>query len=142
MVSMELRVRYAETDGMRVVHHSQYLVWFEAGRSEWMRHHGIPYGEFEAGGVFVPVIEAHCRYLAPARYDEVITVETRAVEATRATMTFEYSVHRGEQLLAEGRTVHAFITGDGRPVAPARKLPEYWQALTAHLEPGAGQSGR
>src|SRR5262249_7317063 len=103
-----VRVRYPETDRMGVVHHSHYLTWFEVGRTEWMRDRGRSYAEMEKDGIFMPVVEARCRYLASARYDEEIEIETRLAEATRIRIEFRYAVSRAAdgRLLAEGSTVH------------------------------------
>ncbi len=116
------RVRYPETDRMGVAHHTHYLAWFELGRTELMREAGCPYGELEDGdGLYFPVIEAGARYLAPARYDEVVVVETSLVEVGGARVRFEYRVRRERDgaLLARGFTVHAAIGAGGRP----RRLP-------------------
>ena len=78
--SYTFRVRYAETDQMGVAHHSNYFVWFEAGRSDYCRDLGVPYPEWERHGVFLPVVEARCRYKSPLRYDELATLEVFPVE--------------------------------------------------------------
>lgn len=129
MVITPLRVRYAETDKMSFVHHANYLVWFELGRSDWMRSKGVPYPEFEARGIFVPVIEARCRYHAPAHYDEEVAVESRLQALSPTRITFAYCVRRGERRLAEGSTEHAFIDARGRPVSLKRAQPELWAQL-------------
>lgn len=118
-----LRVRYPETDGMGIVHHTHYLVWFEIGRTELMREVGCSYAALERErGVYFPVIEAHARYRASARYDDLVTVQTRLVLVRRARVRFEYRVaHDGDgRLLAEGYTEHAAAGEDGRP----RRMPE------------------
>ena len=71
---IKLRVRYQETDQMGLVHHSVYLVWFEAGRTEWLREQGLSYRECEAKGWLLPLIESGCKYLQPARYDDLIEI--------------------------------------------------------------------
>ena len=119
---------------MGVVHHTHYLVWFELGRTELMREAGCAYGALEDDdGVFFPVIEAGARYRAPARYDEVVEVRTRLVEARRARVRFEYDVVRGDDgsLLATGYTEHAAVGRDGRPI----RLP----AELRHLLEGDGE---
>lgn len=134
MVTTELRVRYAETDAMGVVHHSNIFVWFELGRSDWMRSRGLPYPELEAKGVLAPVVETEARFHAPARYDQLLVVETRGEELTPVKLVFAYRVFREGRLLAEGRTVHAFINLSGRPVALPKKLPEVWDLLSHAVE--------
>lgn len=107
---------------MGVVHHSHYLVWFEIGRTELMRDAGCSYAEIEQEGILMPVIEARCRYLSPARYDEQIVVETCLEEVTRVTARFTYRVGRPKDgaLLATGSTRHAAVDRRGVP----RRLPE------------------
>ncbi len=105
-----LRVRFCETDLMGIVHHSNYLAYFEAGRVEWLRRRGVTYADWAARGMHLPVVEASVRYRAPARFDDVIGIETRLVELRAASLRFEYRMERltdamlpGE-LLAEGFT--------------------------------------
>ena len=106
--TMKFRVRYAETDQMGIAHHSNYFVWFEAGRSEYCRALGLPYGEWEKEGVYMPVVEVQCRYKSPLRYDELATLEVLPPEIRSCTMTFRYRL-LGEagKLAAEGWTKHA-----------------------------------
>ena len=116
------RVRYAETDAMKIVHHSSYIVWFEEGRSEYMRQMGFPYTKLEAMGLYLAVTEIQARYLRAARYDEEIRVETSLENLRSRGLTFHYRVFRAsdDTLLAEGRSVHVCIDGKGHP----RKLPQ------------------
>lgn len=117
------RVRYPETDRMGVAHHSHYLAWFELGRTELMRERGAPYGELEdRDGVFFPVIEAGARFRSPARYDEIIAIETDLVEVAGARVRFEYRVLSDEdgRLLATGFTRHGATGREGRPC----RIPE------------------
>jgi len=112
------RVRYPETDRMGVAHHTHHFTWFELGRTELMREMGCPYGELEdTRGVLFPVIEAGARFVAPARYDEELTITTRLVEVTGVTVRFEYDVARAEthEAVSRGFTVHASVKPDGRP---------------------------
>ncbi len=109
----ELRVRYAETDQMGVVYYANYLVWFEVGRVEFMRSLGFDYKQMEVeDGCILPVVEANCRYRAPARYDDVILIEAGPVILKGSLLKFAYRVFRasnareGQLLLAEGETVH------------------------------------
>jgi acyl-CoA thioester hydrolase len=114
-VSLTLRVRYFETDQMRVAHHAHYLVWFEAARSEFCRVRGIDYSQMERDGYFMPILEARCRYRRPARYDDELTITVRVVERTRRTLKLHYVVVRGEEELAEGETTQMLVDGEGRP---------------------------
>lgn len=122
VVTTEFRVRYAETDAMGIAHHTTYLVWFEAGRTEYTRAMGMPYREVERGGVRLVVVEAHCRYHRPARYDDRVLVHTTVREVSKAKVIFAYEVrlHEPGTLLAEGHTAHAATDPQGR----VRRIPE------------------
>ena len=109
------RVRYAETDQMGIAHHSNYFVGFEEGRSNFCRDIGLPYGEWEKNGVFMPVVEVHCRYKSSLLYDEPVTMEVFPAERGAATVTFGYRLrHEDGRLAAEGWTKHAFADAQGR----------------------------
>jgi acyl-CoA thioester hydrolase len=101
---------------MGVVYYANYLRWFELGRCEFLRQLGAPYGAIEARGIHFPVVEAHCRYARPARYDDLILIESRLETVSRATLIFSYRILReGENLpLAAGSTKHACVDGAGR----------------------------
>lgn len=118
-----LRVRYAETDKMGVVYYANFLVWFEVARADLLRSLGWTYREMEAAGVSLPVIEAHCEYRRPARYDDEIDVRTEGRMVSAVRMKFSYTVvRRADQVVAaEGYTVHAAVDAGGRPCRlPAR----------------------
>ena len=119
-----VRVRYAETDRMGVVYYANYFVWFEVGRTEWLRQAGWSYSAMEReAGVQLPVIEAHCEYRRPARYDDEIDVRTEGQMLSAVRMQFNYTVVRREdqQVAASGHTVHAAVDAAGRPCRlPAR----------------------
>jgi acyl-CoA thioester hydrolase len=127
----ELRVRYAETDAMGVVYYANYLVWFELGRTDWIRAFGVTYREFEEQGILLPVVDAHCAYKTSARYDDLVRVETSVAALTPARIRFAYRAVRAgpdPALLAEGHTEHVFLTREGR-VARLNRHPRLWQAL-------------
>ena len=110
-----LRVRYAETDKMGVVYYANYLVWFEVARTDLLRSLGWSYREMEAAGISLPVIEAHCEYQRPARYDDEIEVRTEGQMLSAVRMQFNYTILReGGSVAATGHTVHAAVTVDGR----------------------------
>ena len=113
-----LRVRYAETDQMGVVYYANYLVWMEVGRVELVRALGLNYKDLETThGLYLSVIEANCRYISPARYDQEIAVETRIAKATERTVEFEYRILSldPDRLLAEGSTRHIWLNREWRP---------------------------
>ena len=117
------RVRYPETDRMGVAHHSHFFVWFELGRTELMRQAGCAYGALEDDdGVFFPVIEAGAEYLQPARYDEVLEIETRLAAAGGVPGRGDSVLRSPDdaRVLATGFTVHASCGRDGRPA----RLPD------------------
>jgi len=112
-----VRVRYAESDQMGVSYYANYLVWFEVGRTEWLRARGCTYREWEARGIFLPVTEAYCRYILPSRYDDRLFIVTRLGALARVSLRFDYRVlHEDGRLAATGHTDHAFLSSEGRPV--------------------------
>jgi len=113
------RVRYAETDQMGVVYYANYLIWMEVGRTDFCKTLGFNYKDMEREGALLVVTEANCRYLAPARYDDPILVETRMENLNRRLVTFGYSIRNDQtrKVLAEGSTVHITIGLDQKPKA-------------------------
>jgi acyl-CoA thioester hydrolase len=127
--SIEIRVRYAETDQMSVVYHANYLVWCEIGRTDLIRQLGMSYAALEREGIALAVIDASVRYHSAARYDDVIRVRTRLTDVRSRTVTFDYTIENATTTmrLASASTTLASISRDGKPVAlPAelRKLME------------------
>lgn len=125
--AINLRVRYAETDQMGVVYHANYFVWFEVGRCELIRAVGKSYRDLEEAGIGLPVIEAHCEYRSPARYDDELQVKTWGELLSPARVEFRYEVSRPADgtVNAVGRTVHAAVDQSGRPC----RLPNYIRDL-------------
>jgi len=120
MVRIEIRVIYGDTDQMGVVYYANYLRYFEAGRTEFLRAKGLSYRDFEEKEkLLLPVVEAGVSYRAPARYDDLLEVEIRLTEARRASARFEYVVRCGESLVATGFTLHACVDPGGR----IRRIP-------------------
>lgn len=130
----EIRVRYAETDKMGIVHHSNFLVWFEIGRSEFCRARGFSYLEMEEQeDALLVVAEVYCRYKSPAFYEDLLTVRTGVAEVRSRSMRFIYEVFRAsdEKLLAEGETLHV-VTDRNKKV---RSMPEsYREKLLAEIQ--------
>ena len=123
-----VRVRYAETDQMGVAYHGNYFAWFEVGRTDLLRGHGMSYKELEAQDLRLPVIEAQARFVRPALYDDVLEIRTQVTAGSGARLTFAYEVRRGQDgVLATGSTSHAAVDGRGR----ARRLPETLRRLLA-----------
>lgn len=117
-----VRVRYAETDQMGVVYHANYFVWFEVARTDLLREAGWTYREMEADGYALPVLEAHCEYKQPAKYDDDLEVRTKGALLSPVRVEFTYDVVRpaDSATLATGRTVHAALDRTGKPC----RLPE------------------
>jgi acyl-CoA thioester hydrolase len=129
-----LRVRYAETDQMGVVYHSNHLIWFEVGRVELMRQMGFLYRDMEREeGCFIAVAEARCRYRAPVYYDEEVVIRTRLKRVRESVVVFGYELVRAqsETLLAEGETVHVVTDSNMKPARlPQRYLDAFRAALS------------
>lgn len=133
MNETRLRVRYAETDQMGVVYHSNHLIWFEVGRVELMRQMGFSYRDLERDdGRFIAVAEVKCRYRAPVYYDEEVIVRTRLKSVRESVVVFSYELVRAEggTLLADGETTH-IVTDSNIKVAvlPERYLKVFREAL-------------
>ena len=130
-----VRVRYAETDKAGVAYHGSYLPWFEVGRSEFLRGLGLAYADFERQtGLFLTVWEAQLRYLQPARYDDVIEIETSLGDLRRVRFRLDHVLKRQDsgEVLCRGHIILACVGQDGKPVA----IPEDLQKL---LRKGQGQ---
>ena len=120
--STECRVIYGDTDKMGMAYHANYFRWFEIGRTELFRQLGLSYKSIEDKGIFLPVSETQCKFSAPARYDDLITIETTVDGALRAGVKFNYRIFRQEDqiLLARGYTKHACVDRSGRVVRPPK----------------------
>lgn len=128
-----LRVRFCETDLMGIVHHASYLTYFEVGRVEWLRRRGVTYADWAARGVHLPVIEANVHYQSPARFDELLAVETRLVALRSVSVKFDYRVLRGEVTLAEGFTRLACVDADHK----LYRIPEEMRGVLLSAEPAS-----
>lgn len=125
--SVDIRVRYQETDKFGIVYYANYYVWFEIGRTEFFRNMGFPYAELEKKGIYIVIVSSACRYKQPAYYDDQITVKSRVSSVKNTSFTFEYEVARGNDLLATGKTVQVLVNKDRKPVkipADIRELIE------------------
>ena len=127
---MQVRVRYAETDRMGFLHHSRYFVILEMARTEALREHGLTYRELEDAGCFLVVARAQCRYCAPARYDDILTVETRIARLTHTRVDHVYQIFRGDsrELLAEASTTLASVDRGGNIQAMPEVLSDKLRA--------------
>jgi acyl-CoA thioester hydrolase len=123
--TIQIRVRYAEIDGMGYLHHSRYLQYFELGRVELLRTLGHSYADLERQGVIFVVVKAAVTYKSPARFDEQLTLNTRVTRQTAVRLDHAYELKRDHILVAEGQTTIACVNRDGQLVAiPEHLLPK------------------
>jgi acyl-CoA thioester hydrolase len=120
----EIIVRYAETDKMGSVHHSSYVLYMEAARVEHMKAGGLPYDELESSGLFLPVVELALRYHKPARFGQTLTVISRFHPLSGIRLRVDYTLLCGDQNIAEGHTLHAFVDANGKPARPSKKAAD------------------
>ncbi|MBS0203563.1 MAG: acyl-CoA thioesterase [Planctomycetes bacterium] len=118
--SMQIRVRYCETDAMGCLHHSQFFNYFEQGRTELLRNQGGNYREIEEAGLFLVVVRLQCSYHAPARYDDLLTLVTRVENVSAVKIDHSYRLLRGDQLLATATSTLACVDREGK----VARLPE------------------
>lgn len=134
----DVRPRYAETDQMGVVYHANYLTYFEVGRSEFFRSLGYSYRELERQGIIFPVIRAEVDYQQPALYDDTLRIRTWLVQLKGARLELGYQVLReadgADQVLANGKTIHAFVGKDLKPIKLRSANPEMWALLVNCME--------
>ncbi len=129
MIEARVRVIYGDTDQMGVVYYANYFRYFELARGEYLRAGGVSYRDIEREGVMLPVIEAYCHYRASAKFDDMLVIETSITQVRYASLTFEYALRRegDPQLLCTGKTVHACVNREGRPI----RLPDSVTRLSA-----------
>ena len=130
--STQIRVRYAETDMMGVAYHSNYFIWFEIARVHMLDEIGLSYREIERAGYRLPVLEAHARFLQPARFDDVITLKASILEKPgRIRLRIDYEAICDNRMLCTGYTKHAFVDSQGRPTrAPENFIQIMNEALS------------
>ena len=123
----KIRVRYSETDQMRVVYHGNYAQYFEIGRVEWLRNKGISYKWMEENGIMLPVVSLTMNYKKPARYDELLTLKTILKNRTAVKIEFDYELYNeSEELLTTGNSILVFVDmKTGKPISP----PQYISAI-------------
>ena len=131
-----VRVRYGETDKMGVVYHPNYYMYFEIGRTEFLREMGgMSYKDLEDAGVMMPIIETKCKYNIPAKYDDELTVYTSIETMTVARITFTYKIIRkkDEAFIVEGETSLAFVNKCGRVINMKKHYPELFEKLRSFI---------
>ncbi len=133
----KVRVIYADTDAMGIVYHTNYIRWFEMGRNEIMRQLGVSHSELEKLGLNLPLTKVSCHYLAPARYDDLLTIETKFDYIKRASIRFNSKIWDAnqEKILAEGYTIHACTNNEGK----IRRIPKLLLELTEKYNINKGE---
>ena len=132
--STDVRVRFADTDAQGIAHNASFLVWFEVARVEYLRTYAGGYQALRDHGIEALVLESHCRYVTPARFDDLLSVHTRCVDVRGARFRYEYAIVRDDgALMAEGYTSHACV--DAATLAPTR-VPVWLKEAVAAAEPG------
>lgn len=138
----EIRPRYEETDQMGVVYHGNYYRYFEVGRCEYLRALGYSYRGLEETGIILPVVESSCRYRVPILYDQEIIIRTTIETFQGVKIAFHYQLLDKEsgQLLAEGKTLHAFVDKDMHPLRISRLDKAFVSAVKAAMQSEGSQS--
>lgn len=130
------KVQYYETDMMSVVHHSNYIRWFEEARMDYLEQAQFPYQGIEAQGIFIPVLEASCKYRQAVRFGETVQIETEVTHVSSVRFTLGYRVYdkAHKTLHATGSTAHCFLGQDFSPLSIQRRMPEFYQFLREHCQ--------
>jgi acyl-CoA thioester hydrolase len=129
--STDIKVRFAETDAQGIAHNSNYLIWFEVARVEYLELHAGGYQRLRDLGIEALVLESHVRYLQPARFDDRLVVHARCVDVKGARFRYEYAIERDEVVIADGWTAHATV--DGGTLRPTR-VPTWLAEAIASAE--------
>jgi acyl-CoA thioester hydrolase len=139
---LDRTVNYYETDQMAIVHHSNYIRYFEEGRVSFMEQVGYPYERLEREEVISPVLSISCKYLRPVRFGDRIRIAVKLVSVTKVKCTFSYEITDLEsgEIRARGTSLHGFITRDGRPVILPKDKPEFYETFMGELEPEAEEN--
>jgi acyl-CoA thioester hydrolase len=136
--STTARVRFADTDAQGIAHNASYLVWFEVARVEYLREYAGGYQALRDHGIEALVLESHCRYVTPARFDDLLSVHTRCVDVRGARFRYEYAIVRADGvLMADGYTAHACV--DALTFTPTR-VPEWLRDAIASVESRSARS--
>lgn len=124
--------RYSETDQMGIIHHSNYAVWFEAGRTDFFKKIGFSYKEIEGRGILLPLYEMNCKFKSPARYEDEITIKTSLKEITKVRVIFSYKVINDldGKLLSLGETMHGWTNRDLKLINAEKTIPEVYDLLS------------
>jgi acyl-CoA thioester hydrolase len=136
-VDMPLTVRYAETDRMGIVHHSNYPIWFEAGRTEYIKQSGVSYSHIESLGILLPLLELKCRYISSSTYEDKIIVRTSIKSYSKVKLNFKYEVFKAEDMehpITVGETTHVWTTNELKPINLQKHYPELYGIISENAE--------
>ncbi len=137
ITSSEITVRYQETDQMGIVHHSVYPVWYEVARTDFCKQMGLRYSEMEQMGIMTPIYEVHSHYKSPARYDDVLTIQTRLKRLTPYRIEFQYEILKEHQLIHYGETVHVWVdSNEFKPLNLKKVFPKVYELVESTMEKG------
>ncbi|WP_283682588.1 acyl-CoA thioesterase [Clostridium perfringens] len=131
----KIKVRYAETDAMQVVHHANYYIYFEVAREDFIEQFGVTYKEIEDQGIMMPLVETQCKYIDAARYGDNLIIETEYDEITPIKVSLKYTVKRenDNKLVATGKTLQTFVDSKTFKIINIKKVhPEIWSKLTKY----------
>ena len=135
ITSSEIVVRYQETDQMGIVHHSVYPVWYEVARTDYCKQMGLRYLEMESMGIMTPIYEVHSHYKSPARYDDVLTVQTIVKRLTPYRIEFRYEIFKEDTLIHYGETVHVWVDSkEFKPLNLKKYFPDVYQLIESTME--------
>ena len=125
------QVHYYETDQMAIVHHSNYIRWFEEARLNHLQQLGISYKSLEDQGIIIPVVDVSCKYVISAKYDDVLEIRPILAQYTGVRMSYRYEVRfqKNGELAATGTSTHCFLDASHRPISLKRKAPDLHQML-------------
>jgi len=137
VTSSKITVRYQETDQMGIVHHSVYPVWYEVARTDFCKEMGFSYLQMEQIGIMTPIYEVHSHYKSPARYDDVLTVQTKVKRLTPYRIEFYYEIYKENQLIHYGETIHVWVDAGGfKPLNLKKNFPVVYDMLEQTIEKG------
>jgi acyl-CoA thioester hydrolase len=132
-IDTPLTVRYAETDRMGIVHHSNYAVWFEAGRTELINKCGISYSEVESKGILLPLLELKCKFISSSTYEDKIVVRTSIKSYSKTRLNFYYEVFKEQDMtkpITTGETVHVWTNSELKPINLQKHFPELYHIIS------------
>ena len=136
IIETNLIVRYAETDQMGIAHHSNYLIWFEVGRSDFIKSFGIKASTLENEGILLPLIDLKCTYKKPARYEDELILKTKLSSLNKLKLTFNYAIYNKKTslLLATGETTHVTVSKDLKPINIKKYNRKFYEILLNYID--------